>query len=282
VPVDGSTSASGGLDGRGETGRRGRRPALPAELLILSVAVLLFARVHASVGLDVSVATANARHLQWLERALHVDVEATANQWLVSRPGLAVTAAYFYRLYYAVFVAVLAWAWLRHPDTYVRARRTLFAMGVIALLVYWAVPMSPPRFSLPGIVDVVTQHDIFGGRAQQAGREGAYSAMPSMHVGWSAWCAYTVWAALRPTRPYLAWTAWLFPALMTSVVIGTGNHYVLDVVGSAVLLTVCVLATSLPLRWSGSASRSASSLLSSGKRGPQQRCSPSRRRRRQR
>jgi hypothetical protein len=248
--MDRSTSASERLGGRGETGRRGQRPALPAELLILGVAVLLFVRVHASVGLDLSVATGNARHLQSLERALHVDVEASANQWLVGRPGLAVAAGYFYRLYYAVFVGVLAWAWLRHPDTYVKARRTLLAMGVIALLVYWAVPMSPPRFSLPGIVDVVTQHDIFGGRAQQAGA-GPYSAMPSMHVGWSAWCAYTVWAALHPTRLYLAWTAWLFPALMTLVVIGTGNHYVLDVVGSALLLTVCVLATSLPLRWRG-------------------------------
>ena len=75
--------------------------------------------------------------------------------------------------------------------------------------------------------------------------------MPSMHVGWSAWCACTVWAALRPTRPCLAWTAWLFPALMTLVVIGTGNHYVLDVVGIALLVTACVLATSLPLRWRG-------------------------------
>ena len=208
-------------------------------------------RVHASVGLDVSVATANARHLQSLERALHVDVEATANQWLVGRPGLAVAAAYFYRLYYAVFVGVLAWAWLHHPGTYVKARRTLLAMGVIALLVYWAVPMSPPRFSLPGIVDVVTQHDTSAAGVQQAGGAGPYSATPSMHAGWSAWCAYTVWGALHPTRPHLAWTAWLFPALMTFVVIGTGNQYVLDVVGSALLLTVCVLPTSLPLRWRG-------------------------------
>jgi hypothetical protein len=219
---------------------------LPVELLILGVAVLLFARVHASVGLDVSVATADARRLQWLERALHADVEASANQWLVGRPELAVAAAYFYRLYYVIFVAVLAWAWLRHPDTYVRARRILLVMGGVALLVYWAVPMSPPRFSLPGIVDVVSQHDILAGRVQQAGATGPYSAMPSLHVGWSAWCAYTVWAALRPTHRYLAWTTWVFPALMTLVVIGTGNHYVLDVVGGALLLTVGVLATTRP------------------------------------
>jgi hypothetical protein len=245
VPVDHSTSARG----RSETSRRRERPALPAELLILGLAALLFARVHASVGLDVSVATANAQHLQSLERALHVDLESTANHWLVDRPGLAVAAAYFYRLYYAVFVAVLAWAWLRHPDTYLRARRLLLVMAAVALLMYWAVPMSPPRFSLPGIVDVVSRHDLFGGHAEQVGRAGPYSAMPSLHVGWSAWCAYTVWAALHVTRPYLAWTAWLFPALMTLVVIGTGNHYLLDVVGSALLLTVCVLATSPPLGW---------------------------------
>jgi hypothetical protein len=222
---------------------------LLAELLILGVALVVFARVHASVGLDVSVATANARHLQSLERALHVDVEATANQWLASRSGLALAASYFYRLYYAVFVGVLTWAWLRHPDTYVKARRTLPAIAVIALLVYWAVPMSPPRFSLPGIVDIVIEHDVLGGRREQAGGAGSYSAMPSMHVGWSAWCAYTVWAALHSTRPYVAWTAWLFPALMALVVIGTSNHYVLDVVGGALLLNVCVLGTSLPVRW---------------------------------
>jgi PAP2 superfamily len=251
VPADRSTSASGRLDERAETVGREQRPALPGELLILGVGVLLFARAHASVGLDVSVATANAQHLQSLEQALHVDVEATANRWLVARPGLAVAGAYFYRLYYVIFLGVLAWAWLRHPETYVKARRTLLAMGVIALLVYWAVPMSPPRFFLPPIVDVVREHDLLWGRAQPAGGAAPYSAMPSLHVGWSAWCAYTVWAALRATRPLVAWTAWLFPALMTLVVIGTGNHYVLDVIGSALLLTLGVLAASLPLRWRG-------------------------------
>jgi membrane-associated phospholipid phosphatase len=226
-----------------------RRRALAAELGILGVTVLLFGAVHSRVGLDVSVATANAERLQSLEQVLHVDVETTANRWLVGRQGLAVAASYLYRLYYVVLVAVLAWAWVRHPDTYVKARRALLAMAVIALLVYWAVPMSPPRFSLPGIVDVVSQHDILGDRARQAGGAGAYSAMPSLHVGLSAWCAYTVWTALRPTRPLLAGAAWLFPALMTATVIGTGNHFVLDVVGSALLLALAVRAAESRLVW---------------------------------
>jgi len=210
VCVDGPAAAADrGVDEGGEPGPRRQRPALAAELLILGVAVLLFARVHAATGLDVDVATANARHLQSLERDLHLDVEASANQWLVSRPELGVAAAYFYRLYYVTFVAVLAWAWSRSPQAYVRARRALLAMVVGALLLYWLLPTSPPRFSLPGIVDIVSQHDIFRNGTPPAGGV-PYSAMPSMHVGWSAWCAYTVWIALRPTRPNLAWSAWLF------------------------------------------------------------------------
>lgn len=68
-----------------------------------------------------------------------------------------------------------------------------------------------------------------------------FSAMPSMHVALAAWCAYAVWSALRERHPRAAWLAWLFPELMTAVVFTTGNHYVLDVVGSTVLLGVAVL-----------------------------------------
>ncbi|HYY11728.1 MAG TPA: phosphatase PAP2 family protein, partial [Kineosporiaceae bacterium] len=70
-------------------------------------------------------------------------------------------------------------------------------------------------------------------------------AMPSLHVGWSSWCAFTVWTALCRDRPVLGWAAWLFPAVMTLVVLGTGNHYVLDIAGSALVLTGGVLAGSV-------------------------------------
>ncbi len=98
-------------------------------------------------------------------------------------------------------------------------------MAGLALTVFWSVPMSPPRFALPGVVDVV-------------GSRGAnlYSAFPSLHVGWSLWIAY----AVRSARPRLAGLAWAFPAGMAVVVIVTGNHYVLDIAGSVVLLLAAV------------------------------------------
>ncbi len=50
------------------------------------------------------------------------------------------------------------------------------------------------------------------------------------------WCAYAIWCAVRGHHPRAALLAWLFPLAMVGVVLGTGNHYLLDVVGSAVLV----------------------------------------------
>ncbi len=64
--------------------------------------------------------------------------------------------------------------------------------------------------------------------------------MPSMHVGWSLWCAYAVWCALRASHPRSALLSWIFPLGMVTVVLITGNHYVLDIAGSTVLLGVSI------------------------------------------
>lgn len=71
-----------------------------------------------------------------------------------------------------------------------------------------------------------------------------FSAMPSMHTAWSWWCAYAAWTALRATRPRSALLPWFFPLGMITVVLATGNHYVLDVMGSGVLLVVSIAVTS--------------------------------------
>jgi PAP2 superfamily len=207
---------------------------------------LLFLRLHAAAGKDVAVATGNARVLQSVERVLHVDVERTSNAWLVAHPVLIPPSVWFYRSYYVVVVGVLLWVYVRRADVYLKVRRALLAMLALVLPVFWALPVAPPRFALPGVVDVVAEHDVLGGSAaRDAGRgENLYSAMPSLHVAWAAWCAYAVWSALRASHPRAALSAWLFPVTMTADVLTTGNHYVLDVVGSLLLLGGSIAAAS--------------------------------------
>lgn len=208
------------------------------EAALLAAVLLVFGRLHAMVATDVDTATANAGALQGVERVLHLDVELDLDRWLVAHPALITPAVLVYRLYYAVLLGVLVWVFLRHADVYRHVRRTFVALCGLALLVYWAVPMSPPRFALQGVVDVVAEHDLVGGHALASAS--SFTAMPSVHVAWSAWAAYAAWCALRGRHPRAAVAVWGFPLLMTAVVLATGNHYVLDVVGSALVLGVAV------------------------------------------
>ncbi|MGW5722960.1 phosphatase PAP2 family protein [Amycolatopsis sp. NPDC003865] len=209
-----------------------------AEVVILLLWFVLFARIAALLGTDLAAANAHALAVQSAEHAVHIDVESSANRWLAGNPPLAHLAVYVYRLYYVAIAGVLVWVFVRHTEVYRRVRRTMVAMTVLVLPVYWAVPLAPPRSALPGAVDIVARYDLF--HQESWVHPTHYTAMPSMHVGWSLWCAYAVWTALRGKR--WALSAWLFPVLMVGVVITTGNHYVLDVVGSVALLAASIAA----------------------------------------
>ncbi len=164
------------------------------------------------------------------------------NQWLSDHQALILPAVLGYRLYYAVLLGVLVWVFVRGDDSYLRARRTFMAMTGLALVVFWALPMSPPRLAVAGTVDIIARYDVVGGRASRdlGNGQNHFSAMPSLHVGWSAWAAYVVWSTLRTSHPRAALVAWLFPIAMVADVLATGNHFVLDVVGSGVLLVASV------------------------------------------
>lgn len=216
----------------------GGRRAVVVELVFLVLWFVLFARLTALLGTDVVAANAAASAVQSAEHAVHIDIELSANRWLAANPVIAQLAVYVYRLYYVAVAGVLLWVFFRHAEVYRKVRRTMVAMMVLVLPVYWAVPLSPPRLAMAGAVDIVARYDIFP--QESWSNPSHFTAMPSMHVGWSLWCAYAVWSALRGTR--WALVPWAFPLLMVAVVISTANHYVSDVVGSVVLLTAAIAA----------------------------------------
>ncbi|WP_198928420.1 phosphatase PAP2 family protein [Tersicoccus sp. Bi-70] len=202
----------------------------------------VFSWAHDALRPGLTAATEHAQLLQSVERALDLDVEVSANRWLVERPPLARAAVLLYRFYAVPVLGVLLWVLLRHGGIYRQVRTTAIVMAVLALVVFWAYPVSPPRFALPGIVDVVADDALLGGPASRdlSGGRNLFSAFPSLHVGWSALAAWAAWSALTGAHRRLGLLPWLFPTAMVAVVIGTGNHYVLDVVGSAVLLAVSI------------------------------------------
>jgi len=218
------------------------RMAWPFELLVAVAGNLAYEAVQAAAPHSPSGALQHARVIRSLEPGPVRAAEDWLNHALNAHPLPAGLAGYYYMgLHLMITGAVLAWLWLRRPGLYARARTVLFAVSLVALAVFWILPVAPPRLAVPGIVDtLITQH-VPGAAAPGSahGLLNEYAAFPSLHVAWAAWCAWALSLAMRGRWRRLVW---LYPALTSLVVVATGNHYVLDVVAGLAGLWVAVLA----------------------------------------
>jgi membrane-associated phospholipid phosphatase len=175
-----------------------------------------------------------AGDLAHLERVLHLDWEHAINNWFVVHSWAAIPACYWYAAaHYAVTLWVLVWLYRKGPVHYAPARWALVVSCLIALACYLLLPTAPPRM-LSGYTDVLSLHagDGWWGTDASApkglgGLTNELAAFPSLHAGWALWVALVV---RRTTRNYWArGLAWLHAVITALVVVGTGNHWILDV-----------------------------------------------------
>jgi membrane-associated phospholipid phosphatase len=143
-----------------------------------------------------------------------------------------------------ITTAFLVWLYLRHNDRFYFVRNMFMVAMALALVGYVTMPTAPPRF-LPelGFVDTIAYYaDVRHDSAFVALFFNPYAAIPSMHVAFSLMLA--VPAILIVQRWYLKVIWALYPALVTFVVIVTGNHWWFDAaVGAAVAAIAAVVAT---------------------------------------
>ncbi|HEX6392984.1 MAG TPA: phosphatase PAP2 family protein [Acidimicrobiales bacterium] len=218
------------------SGRTSARPRWWPELLLLGGGYGLYhlAQIHAP-------RVAATRHgwniLAW-ERSAKIGFDLSINRFVAARSWLAVPADYYYAtLHFLVPISVLVWLWRSHPDWYRQARRVIVAGTLIALVVFWLYPSAPPRLlGGSGFIDTnVAFHTIFDVERGSSSRAAdLYATMPSLHLGWALWCA---WAAAGPLRrPIARKTVYLYPVLTAAVVMATGNHFFLDLIGGAAVM----------------------------------------------
>lgn len=197
-----------------------------------------------------AMAPARERALRIVEvqRPMGLDFERSVNHWLAGHDLFGTLSAFHYAgAHYVVTTGVLLWLFVRRPGVYVVARRTLVVATGIALGLYLLVPTAPPRL-VGGFIDVLAQHSAsgwWGGDASAPQGLGwmtnQLAAFPSMHAGWALWVALAVAAATPRLVPRVL--AWSHALLTAAVVIGTGNHWTLDViVGWALVALVWGLA----------------------------------------
>lgn len=218
------------------------RPAWWPEVLLIGSLYGAYTLTRNAMPSRIGLARSNALDLLDVEQRLGIDVEHAVNT-AVASPGahaVAVLANYTYSLaHFGVTLAVLGWLFARHPSAYRPARTILLVSTIFALAGYWLFPLAPPRFfpSL-GYVDTVVRDQTFASWGSHAvvSISNQYAAMPSMHAGWSIWVGVTV--VLVAHRRWVRAVAALYPLLMVSVIVGTGNHWVLDAVGGLAALAL--------------------------------------------
>jgi membrane-associated phospholipid phosphatase len=215
---------------------RRRRPHLIGELLVVIGLLRVYDMVRAKAEVRRLPALDHGEAILSIERGLRIAVEQAANAWVSSHRLLSLIASDIYQFaHITVTLSVLAWCWWRRPELYRAARNALVAINVIGLTVFLLLPVAPPRL-LPssGFIDAVAQAG-FGATHSGPIPADQYGALPSLHLAWAVWATVVAIRLLPATR--WSWLCWLYPVLVTTVVVVTGNHYLLDAVaGTAVAL----------------------------------------------
>ncbi|MFF4790547.1 bifunctional glycosyltransferase 87/phosphatase PAP2 family protein [Streptomyces sp. NPDC001276] len=219
------------------------RPNLFLELLLIRVTYAAYQQVRlAATGGTISGGRARAEQhgheILSLERFLHIDIEHAVNHAVVKIGWLRNFFDFYYEsFHFAVPLTVLGVLCWRRPVDYRWARASLGFATVLALVGFWLYPLAPPRL-MPtlGIIDTV--HGVQDFSQPDYGTltslTNQYAAMPSLHFGWSLWCGVVI-AVVAPKR-WMKALGLLHPLFTVSAIVATGNHWVLDAVGGAIVV----------------------------------------------
>jgi len=195
----------------------------------------------------------HARQIISTERFLHIFHEARVEHWVLpcaplcnvkATPHLNEYAIRFWNIYYglmhfAVPALVLIYLYHWQFDRYRLWRNTAGFMLAISLLGFWLYPVLPPRLLAVHFGFFDASH--FGGwgaigKAEAGPMANAFAAMPSLHIGWSTWCAC---AAVPVVRNRVAKVLLILHPIVTFfAVVITANHYILDGIGGLVTLAL--------------------------------------------
>jgi hypothetical protein len=187
-----------------------------------------------AAGLD---ALENARRLIEWERTLGMYHEHSFQQLVLTNDTMIFVLNNFYgTAHFVVTPAVAVYLFRKHPASYRLWRNILGWTTALALVGYYMFPLMPPRL-VPGLgfTDTMVTHPnmwkITPVPIWNIGNP--YAAMPSLHIGWALWVCCALLATTA--SPWIRRAAKAYPVMTLLAIVGTGNHFVLDAVGGAMV-----------------------------------------------
>jgi hypothetical protein len=221
------------------------RVVLWAEAIVVAWLLVVYDAINNLAPVSRVAALGRARSLLAFETSLHINVELTLNRWLAGHAALGYIASTYYDLaHFLVTFGVLGILLWKRRDLYPQLRTQLVLINLIAFAVFWRYPVAPPRMLADGgFHDIVARADALvdfhtGSLSHDANQ---YAAFPSLHAAWAMWSCLAIWRMV--SRPVVRIVAVAMPFVTALVVIATGNHFVIDVVGGAATFAVAWLAS---------------------------------------
>ena len=217
------------------------------QVSLFGLAYVVYRLVRGFAYGGAGAAFAHARDLINIERSLHLFVEPSVQTWASGSHLLTLLASWLYvNAQGPITIAALLFLYMRHNRSFYFVRNMLMVAMGVALVGYVLFPTAPPRF-LPewGFTDTVaklTPVNVSHGSASMEALFNPYAAVPSMHV---AFALIIGWPLARlVSSPLLRIACFVYPFVMTFVIIVTANHFIVDALLGAITAGVSAYAAS--------------------------------------
>jgi membrane-associated phospholipid phosphatase len=217
--------------------------AVAREIAVIAVAALVYFGVRGLTESRIDRAFENADRLLRLERSLGIAWERGLQQFILDERFLVTATNWIYVYgHWPVILGCGVFLYVRHRREYRLLRDAMFISGLIGFAFFAALPVAPPRFVDPTVVDTVTQYSHGYRALQPPALTNQYAALPSLHAGWNLLVGILLFQVT--TSVALRAFAVAMPVAMAFAVVATANHFVLDVVlGTIVVLIGLAFAT---------------------------------------
>jgi hypothetical protein len=212
----------------------------------------------------------NAERIIHWERVMGLFHEESIQDFFLQWRGLIRAMNIYYgTAHFVVTIGVFILLFWKRPKVFPQWRNALAVTTALAIVGFALFPLMPPRlldvpcpefggecipsrFRGPGGFGFVDTLSEFGGlwsfgSGGMATISNQYAAMPSLHIGWSMWCAVAMWPLLRRRWHRVAVLA--YPLLTLFCIIVTANHYWLDGVGGLIVFFLGLIAGWGMHRW---------------------------------
>jgi membrane-associated phospholipid phosphatase len=230
------------------------------EFLLVAVLYLAYTAARLLAADDRAPALLRAHRLLDFEAVFDLDWEHGIVRHVAAHPLVGLLSCFWYSTaHYVGTPIVLIWLYRRGRRVYLPARRALLVATALGLVMYLLLPTAPPRM-MAGYPDILSIHSHAGWWGAEASAPrgtgnltNELAAFPSLHAGWSLWVALALHRGAR--RWSLRIAGWTYAGLTAFVVVGTANHWVLDVLAGWSVVAVAWIATKRCGRGGGSPGR---------------------------